>query len=380
MANRSRIRKDKRGRFVPVDLQLSGPAMPLTRTRRKPGELSPVLEAYLEVQRRRRVSPLTLKTFSYGLSHLQRWLDEHEIEAEQLTGLDCEHYFGQLLDRISWATTRQHLAYVRAAYGYGVRHGLVDHDPTADVKLGWPPDREPETYSNEQLRAMHAAIQTEREELAFHILAFAGLRLGEAAGLRWAQIDLGRAQMKFEGKGKKFRLVPIHPALERVLREYELRARDYVFGSTRQEGRPVTAHTIGVAVKELTERAEVTIDSPTHAFRRTVATVMYEQGVRTRVIERIMGWAPRLMHERHYLRVADESMRQAILTLYHDDPVCDHQHEPVDKPRPQPLVDLSLEIAVLEQLEQRYGVKSERPWGLPSGPGGTARPNAIMRR
>jgi hypothetical protein len=75
------------------------------------------------------------------------------------------------------------------------------------------------------------------------------------------------------------------------------------------------------------------------------------------VIERIMGWAPRLMHERHYLRVADESMRQAILTLYHDEPVCDHQHEPaVGAPRPQPLIDLSLEIAVLEQLERRHAL------------------------
>jgi hypothetical protein len=58
-----------------------------------------------------------------------------------------------------------------------------------------------------------------------------------------------------------------------------------------------------------------------------VATVMYEAGVRTRVIERIMGWAPRQMHARHYLRVASEQMHQAILTLYRDDPISDRQRE-----------------------------------------------------
>jgi hypothetical protein len=47
---------------------------------------------------------------------------------------------------------------------------------------------------------------------------------------------------------------------------------------------------------------------------------MYEQGVRARVIERIMGWAPRQMYERHYLRVADQQMHEAIRSLYRDDP------------------------------------------------------------
>jgi hypothetical protein len=51
-------------------------------------------------------------------------------------------------------------------------------------------------------------------------------------------------------------------------------------------------------------------------FRRTVATVMYEHGVRARVIERIMDCAPRQIYERHYLRVADEQMRDAIRGLY----------------------------------------------------------------
>ena len=54
---------------------------------------------------------------------------------------------------------------------------------------------------------------------------------------------------------------------------------------------------------------------------------MYEQGVRARVIERIMGWAPRQMYERHYLRVADQPMHDAIRGLYRDDPICDRQQQ-----------------------------------------------------
>ena len=69
-----------------------------------------------------------------------------------------------------------------------------------------------------------------------------------------------------------------------------------------------------------------------HTFRRTVATELHEQGVRTRVIEKIMGWAPRTVYERHYLRIADQAMQEAILTLYRDDPICPGQLDPPPPP------------------------------------------------
>jgi integrase len=96
--------------------------------------------------------------------------------------------------------------------------------------------------------------------------------------------------MKFTGKGGKFRLVPIHPALESLLREHEPRhtaGRTNII--TAINGKPLGSINLGGAVRRLVDRADVPIDQPTHAFRRTVATVMYEHGVRNRVIERIMG-------------------------------------------------------------------------------------------
>jgi integrase/recombinase XerD len=318
-----------------------------------------IFEAYLAAQRRRRSSPLTIKATTHALRVTQRWLEEHEIAASELSLLQCEEYFDELLDRGAVATVRRHLAYVRAAYRYGVRHDLLDRDPTADVKLPWLPDIEPATYSSEQLKALHAAIRCEREEVAFFLFAFAGLRLGELAALAWAQVDFDRWQIRLTGKGGKFRLVPLHPVLNEVLREQRARVsprQEQVLGSVN--GHRLTANTLGRAVRALVDRATVEVDSPSHAFRRTVATVMYEQGVRTRVIERIMGWSPRQMHERHYLRVADEPMHNAIRTLYREDPICDRQRQalqpvPVRLPSVEPSAWLAGETAKLEQIEQR---------------------------
>jgi hypothetical protein len=116
-------------------------------------------------------------------------------------------------------------------------------------------------------------------------------------------------------------------------------------------------------VRTLVDRADVEVNLPAHAFRRTVATVMYEQGVRTRVIERIMGWSPRQMHERHYLRVADAPMHDAIQTLYRDDPISERQERTlrpvaVSTAEDAPAAWLGGERARLEALERRLGLRA----------------------
>jgi integrase/recombinase XerD len=315
--------------------------------------MDPIFEAYLDAQRRRRSSPLTIKATAHALRAMQQWLDERALAAADLSLLQCEQYFDELLERSAVSTVHRHLAHVRAAFSYGVRHELVERDATADVRLPRLPDLEPATYSTAELQAIHAAIRSEREEVAFFLFAFAGLRLGEAAGLRWAAVDFERRQIRLTGKGGKFRRVPLHPALHELLREQQRRARPqdgHVLSTIDRQ--PLAARTLGRAVRELVDRASVEIDQPSHAFRRTVATVMYEHGVRTRVIERIMGWAPRRMHERHYLRVADEAMHEAILGLYRDNPICDRQERALQlSAPPAPSAWLAAETAQLEQLE-----------------------------
>ena len=76
-----------------------------------------------------------------------------------------------------------------------------------------------------------------------------------------------------------------------------------------------------------------------------------------------MGWAPRRMHERHYLRVADEPMHDAIQTLYRDDPICERQEQAlrltaVPTPAAEPSAWLADEAARLERLEQQLGLRA----------------------
>ena len=292
-----------------------------------------IFEAYLAAQRRRRSSALTIKATTHALRATQRWLDEHWIEASELSLLQCEEYFDELPEQARsrrCAGTSPTCELPTATASATTSSSAIRRGCAVAVVAG----HRAGDLQHRQLKTIHASVRSEREEVAFFLFAFAGLRLGEVAGLRWDQVDFDRWQIRLTGKGGKFRLVPLHPALNEVLRERQQRARPrelHVLCTV--SGQRLAAGTLGRSIRELVDRAGVEVDSPCHAFRRTVATVMYERGVRTRVIERIMGWAPRRMHERHYLRVADEPMHDAIQTLYRDDPICERQTQTL---RPEP--------------------------------------------
>jgi hypothetical protein len=87
---------------------------------------------------------------------------------------------------------------------------------------------------------------------------------------------------------------------------------------------------------------------------------MHEHGVRTAVIDRIMGWAPRTVRERHYVRIAPQVMHDAILTLYRDDPICPQQlavPTELEPPRaPKQDGFLANETVRLERLERELGL------------------------
>src|SRR5471032_420053 len=184
-----------------------------------------IFASYLAALQRRRRSGLTVKANVHALQTLARRLAEQGLDARELTLTDGELYFEDLLERSAIATVHRHLAVVRAAYRYALRHDLAERDPTIDVKLPRLPDIEPVTYTNGELRAIYAAIRSEREELIFFLLAYAGLRLCEVTNLTWDRIDLPNEQIRLTGKGGKLRLVPLHPILEQVLRDHHGSAR-----------------------------------------------------------------------------------------------------------------------------------------------------------
>ena len=103
--------------------------------------------------------------------------------------------------------------------------------------------------------------------------------------------------MTVRGKGGKLRKVPIHPLFAEVLTHRRNR-----FGSEgRVLGRGGSLRNLNQRVENMLRRAGVDGGNrPAHKFRKTVQTVLYEAGVRTDVIDKMLGWAPSSVRQRYY--------------------------------------------------------------------------------
>lgn len=85
-----------------------------------------------------------------------------------------------------------------------------------------------------------------------------------------------------------------------------------------------------------------------HMFRKTVSTCLYEAGVRTDTIDRMLGWAPSSVRVRHYTRIADAELQQAIYALHASDPISWYAGNSTGPDPPSPL---------------HYRRRTDRRWG-----------------
>jgi integrase/recombinase XerD len=235
-----------------------------------------------------------------------------------VTEIVLEEYVAWLSANFAPTTAHRETAHVKAAYRYAVRLGTNDKSPAECIEAPKVLEEEPEVYSTEELRDIRAAIRDDLEEVIFYGLAYGGLRRDELVGLTWDAVNLEQQFTRVRGKGGKLRRVPLHPLLAEVLAAH-LQRRP---GPLTVLGKGGSMRNVNHKLAKLLERARADGGNrPAHRFRKTVATLLAEEGVREDVIDKIMGWSPTTIRQRCYTRVADGSVYEAILKLYQSDPI-----------------------------------------------------------
>jgi integrase/recombinase XerD len=281
-------------------------------------QLHPVFQAYVAHLERKGRDEKTTSRNRCSLARLSIWLADLGLDPNHATEVVLEEYVAWLSAACAETTANREIAHVKAAFRYGVRLGMLEANPAADIEAPKIAEIEPEVYSNEQLRRIRVAISSDLEEIVFYGLAYAGLRRHELVELTWDAVAFEGQFLTVRGKGGKLRRVPLHPTFAEVL---AIRLRRYP-GAEKVLGRGGSLRNVNAVLARLLERAGVDGGNrPAHRFRKTVATVLYEEGVQTDTIDRIMGWSPSSIRSRYYTRIGDRSLYDAILKLYASDPI-----------------------------------------------------------
>lgn len=147
-----------------------------------------------------------------------------KIADKPLAALTAKHIEGfrdKKVDEGRSATTlRLDIKIVAFCLGQAMRQGLIATNPAQAVELDEAQSASREAFSAQEIESLMAA-STGDWRTAIMLAAFAGLRLGDAAGLTWEAIDLAEGELSFtpqktKRKGRKL-TIPLHPRLQEHL-------------------------------------------------------------------------------------------------------------------------------------------------------------------
>jgi len=201
--------------------QLVTPAADPSRVvrRRVVGVFEPnpeLLEAWRASMGHRGLAPSTIEVRKKGLRLLQTWIGPDrsplDVTADEVERwLDSRH--------LSPSARRDAISHVHALFVWAVKMRMVDHDPTVTIDRPRAVVRMPRPIPDADL--VLALDQAPAKMRCWLLLAaYAGLRCQEIAGLERADVmehETPPLLLVRHGKGRKQRVVPLHPEILEAL-------------------------------------------------------------------------------------------------------------------------------------------------------------------
>ena len=185
------------------------------------------LDGYLKMLGQQGKSAHTLSAYGRDLTELVRLLTEGSSEtAQDLTRRDFVAALKRLSQQgLSERTLARKLSAWRQYCGWLVQSGMMDNDPTFNLKAPRLPERLPKALPQEELNHMLDSAPADdslavRDHALFELMYGSGLRLSEIHGLDLGDVLLDEGWVSVTGKGRKERQVPLSGKSVKALRAY----------------------------------------------------------------------------------------------------------------------------------------------------------------
>jgi integrase/recombinase XerD len=282
----------RKPRGMPPDAPENGPFNVL--------ELVDRFQRMLQAQER---SPCTVKQYGHiartFLAFAQKPLDEvtlRDLEAYREYLVLQRHY-----SKNSVYTTVRGLTCLFRNFGYSVADQL---EPPRR------PERLPRYLSEEEMHRLFEAVKpSPRDNAIVHVLAFAGLRVGELCHLLIEDLEFERNILHVRsGKGDKDREVVLEDrtraAVDRYLTERTLA------GESSPRLFPVGSVTVERIVRRAAQEAGIPRRVTPHMLRHTLATALLSRGCDIRYIQKLLGHAS-VATTQIYTHVDTQALRDA---------------------------------------------------------------------
>lgn len=258
----------------------------------------------------------TLRAYKSDLDDYARFLAARRLCPRE--GETVLAYAGHLMDERSAAprTLRRRMACLRGFYKDAVRSGALARSPFAELEMQLPRARSlPRALSRTEARLLAAAAWRDAGgsgafPAAVLLMLSVGVRVGELVRLRPSDYDPDSGGLHVRGKGRRERRVfVVDPRLAALLGR--LAARPHSPSLCGPVGREWTTQAARRELRGFAAAAGVTRRVTPHMLRHTCATLLLEDGVDLRVLQRLLGHE-NIATTALYAHVGDSGLRRAL--------------------------------------------------------------------
>jgi integrase/recombinase XerD len=284
---------------------------------------------YCEYQKK--LSAKTIKAYTIDIEQLQRYIKTESIPVKTEISVFITYLHKTYLPR----TVKRKIASIRAFFNYLEFEEILTENPMKKIKTKFQvPQLLPRTISLtvvenilrssyqelKQAKTVYTRKTALRNVVMVELLFATGLRVSELCSLNADYIDLEKGSILIMGKGAKERVLQIgNPEVLSILRRYAKENATQIheagcFFVNRLTSR-ISEQSVRFLIKRLCAKAAIGQNITPHMFRHTFATLLLEEDVDIRYIQRMLGHSS-ILTTQIYTHVTVEKQRQ-ILTTKH---------------------------------------------------------------
>lgn len=238
-------------------------------------------------------SPLTLKSYSLDLKQAFELNNSSHMKSRDWTESELLAQVRAAFNRwahLSLASRNRKAATLKSFFGWAFQEGLLEKDLSLQISCPKVPKKLPHFLSVDEVLAVLKTFESDetplREKVLFLLLYGGGLRISEACGLRWNEVQFAQKVLRVKGKGSKERVVALPGMTVKALTQFKKQAVDdeFVFGAT-----PLNTRTAYDMVRKSGVRAELLKPLHPHALRHSFATHLLSSGANLRTLQELLG-------------------------------------------------------------------------------------------
>lgn len=201
------------------------------------------------------------------------------------------------------ATLQRKAACLRSFYRHLRRDGVIEHDPTADLRSPRKTQKLPQVLSRDEVALLLRTPVGDdpgalRDRALLELMYACGLRASEAIDLEVTDVDLEVGVLRARGKGSKERMVPVGREAVAATRAYLQRGRGAIVGLREERhlfvnrrGVQLTRQGLYKIVQRHAKTAGLEQRMSPHTLRHTFATHLLAGGCDLRSLQEMLGHA-----------------------------------------------------------------------------------------